>query len=871
MSANSPLSDAIRVRGARVHNLQNVDVDIPHEKLVVFTGVSGSGKSSLVFDTLFAEGRRRYLESLSTYSRQFLNQLERPDVDLLEGLPPTLSVEQSAGSVQPRSTVGTTTEIYDYLRLLYARAGCAHCYRCGKPVEQQSPQAIVDVILSFNDRTKVMLLAPLVKGRKGAHKKIFEQIFREGFVRARVDGELVDVAEPPDLQKTHMHDIDVVVDRIVIKEGIAPRLSESVDLALRHGEESCIVLREVDGEWQERRFGTRFACAACGISFDELEPRTFSFNSPYGACPKCEGMGHLISEPANGDNDSEPKICDACDGSRLAPIARSVTVDGVAIHELTARPISQVHEFVVRLLQALRNSRTSIFTTEAARLVAGGILDDVESRLRFLVQVGLDYLALDRPTNTLSGGEYQRARLAACLGSGLTGVCYILDEPTIGLHPRDVGRLLESLEDLRAQGNSVLVVEHDPEVMARADYMVDVGPGAGRHGGRVIAVGTPQQVAEADTPTGEYLSGRRVTGLTPQRRIAHPETGIVLRNVETHNLKHVTLELPLRVLTCITGVSGAGKSSLVIDALIPKVRQELAPRPALNLSTIGGQITGVEQIVRLVQVDQSPIGKTGRSNPATYSGIWNEVRKVFAKTRESRIRGYKAGRFSFNSKSGCCETCRGQGVTRIAMNFLPDLYVTCSACNGARFNPQTLEIHFRDRSVADILAMSIVEAATFFENVPKLQRQLTTFVDVGLGYLGLGQSALTLSGGEAQRVKLASELSPTPYGESTLFILDEPTTGLHPADVEQLLGALHRLVESGHTVVVVEHDLDVIRAADWVIDMGPDGGEQGGAIVAKGTPDEIRQHPNSHTGAAMRMTADSVTCRAHERPDRIAT
>lgn len=861
MSANSPSNDAIHVRGARVHNLQNVDVDIPHEKLVVFTGVSGSGKSSLVFDTLFAEGRRRYLESLSTYSRQFLNQLERPDVDLLEGLPPTLSVEQSVGSVQPRSTVGTTTEIYDYLRLLYARAGRAHCYQCGKPVEQQSPQAIIDAILSFEDRTKVMLLAPLVKGRKGAHKKVFEQIFREGFVRARVDGELVDVADPPDLQKTQTHNIDVVVDRIVIKEGIAPRLSESVDLALRHGQETCIVLRQVDGEWQEQRFGTRFACATCGISFDELEPRTFSFNSPYGACPKCEGMGQLIPESASEDDETAPTICDACGGSRLAPIARSVTVDGVAIHELTAQPISQVYEFIVRLLESLRNASTSIFTTEAARLAAGGVLNDVESRLRFLMQVGLEYLALDRPTKTLSGGEYQRARLAACLGSGLTGVCYILDEPTIGLHPRDVGRLLESLEELQAQGNSLLVVEHDPEVMARADYIVDVGPGAGRLGGRVIAVGTPQQVAEADTPTGEYLSGRRNSGTTPQRRAAHPETGIVLRDVNTHNLKQVTLKLPLQVLTCITGVSGAGKSSLVIDAFLPAVRRKLAQQRTRKPSTTDSEacITGVEQIVRLVQVDQSPIGKTGRSNPATYSGIWNEVRKVFAKTREARIRGYKAGRFSFNSKSGCCETCRGQGVTRIAMNFLPDMYVTCSACNGARFNPQTLEIHFRDRSVADVLAMSIAEAAQFFENVPKLQKQLTTFVDVGLGYLGLGQSALTLSGGEAQRVKLASELSPTSHGESTLFVLDEPTTGLHPADVEQLLSVLHRLVDSGHTVVVVEHDLDMIRAADWVIDMGPDGGEQGGSIVATGTPEEILKHPDSHTAAALRNSAGNRT------------
>ncbi len=842
-------NDVIRICGARVHNLRDVDVEIPHEKLVAITGVSGSGKSSLVFDTIFAEGRRRYLESLSTYSRQFLNQLQRPDVDVLEGLPPTLSIEQRVGSAHHRSTVGTTTEIYDYLRLLYARAGEPHCYQCGRPVMQQSPQAIIDAILALADRTKVMLLAPLVQGRKGAHKKIFEQICREGFVRARVDGELVDATDPPELKKSRPHDIEVVIDRIVIKEGIAPRLSESVELTLKHGEDSCIVLHEADGQWQETHYSTRFACTACGISFNELQPRTFSFNSPYGACPRCEGMGYLQEETENDTEPQPPRICDACNGSRLGPVARAVTIDGLAIHELTARPIAEAHKFIVGLQKALQQAEQTVFKTESARLAAAGVLQDVETRLQFLRRVGLDYLTLDRAANTLSGGEFQRARLAACLGSGLTGVCYILDEPTIGLHPRDVGRLIEALENLREQGNSVLIVEHDPAVMSRADYVIDVGPGAGTHGGQIIATGTPQQVAETDTPTGRYLRGLHTPHKLPERRTADPEAVLILADVQTHNLKQVTLRLPLGVFTSVTGVSGSGKSSLIIDSLVPAVRSFLAPGNVKK--TKKQQLTGAEQITRLVQVDQSSIGKTGRSNPATYSGLWNEVRKVFAKTREARIRGYKAGRFSFNSRSGCCEECRGQGEIRMAMNFLPDMYVTCTSCRGARFNPQTLEIRFRDKSVADVLAMTIEEAAIFFENVSKLHIALTTFVDVGLGYLQLGQSALTLSGGEAQRVKLASELS-QPSGGATLFVLDEPTTGLHPADVSQLLNVLIRLVDAGHSVVVIEHDLDVIAASDWVIDLGPDGGEGGGEIVAEGTPEAIRKVANSHTGEALR-------------------
>ncbi len=840
-------SGAVVVRGARVHNLRNVDVEIPHEQLVVVTGVSGSGKSSLVFDTIFAEGQRRYLESLSTYSRQFLNQLQRPDVDVLEGLPPTLSIEQRVGTAQHRSTLGTTTEIYDYLRLLYARAGQAHCPQCGRAVAQQSPQAIVDSVLNLEERTKVMLLAPLVQGRKGAHKKLFEQICRDGFVRARVDGELVDATEPPELQKSRTHDIDVVMDRIIIKEGVESRVAESVELALRHGEGSCVVLHEVQGEWCESRFSTQFACPECGISFEELQPRTFSFNSPYGACSDCDGMGYVETEIEGDDDEPRRRRCDACSGARLGPVARAVTVEGLTIHELTALPIDAAHEVVERWQASLGDEESEVFATESARQVASGILPDVETRLSFLRQVGLDYLSLDRSARTLSGGEFQRARLAACLGSGLTGVCYILDEPTIGLHPCDVGRLIDALEELRAQGNSVLIVEHDPAVMSRADHLIDVGPGAGVHGGLILAAGTPEQIARQETATGRYLSGG-LEAAHSEKRAADPGARLMLRDVETHNLKQVTLRLPLRVLTCVTGVSGSGKSSLIIDTLVPAVRRRLG-RQADKHS--GDSLTGGEEITRLVEVDQSPIGKTGRSNPATHSGIWNEVRKVFAKTREARIRGYKPGRFSFNSRSGCCEECRGQGTIRMAMNFLPDMYVVCPRCRGARFNPQTLEVRFRGKTVADVLTMTVEEAAEFFENVPKLCRVLSTFADVGLGYLQLGQSALTLSGGEAQRVKLAGELTQPAEG-STLFVLDEPTTGLHPADVTQLLAVLQRLVDAGHTVVVIEHDLDVIAAADWVIDLGPDGGAGGGEIVAEGPPEKLQEVDASRTGRALR-------------------
>lgn len=851
---SSRLVDAIHVRGARVHNLQNVDVDIPHEKLVVITGVSGSGKSSLAFDTLFAEGRRRYLESLSTYSRQFLNQLERPDIDILEGLPPTLSIEQRVGTPQPRSTLGTTTEIYDYLRLLYARAGQAHCYRCNREVSQQSPQAIVDAVLGLGERTKVMLLAPLVQGRKGAHRKVFEQICREGFVRARVDGELIDATEPPELKKTRQHDIDVVIDRIVVKGGVAARVAESVELALKHGEGTCVVHFEQSGHWQDRRYSTRFACVNCGISFDELQPRTFSFNSPYGACTECGGMGQLPLDPDNdGDEPPTQKPCEACGGSRLGPVARAVTVSETSIQELTSWPISRAYRFITDLQEALTTNPLETFPSSAAQLAAGGLLIDLETRLRFLLKVGLDYLSLDRSANTLSGGEFQRARLAACLGGGLTGVCYILDEPTIGLHRRDVSRLIDVLEELRDQGNSVLVVEHDPAVMERADYLIDVGPGAGERGGCIVGVGTPQELSKTETLTGQFLFQDATEQVLRKPRRADPKAGLLLREVTLHNLKNVSLELPLGVMTCVTGVSGSGKSSLIVDSLIPAVRQTLNARR--EAPDEPGNVSGLDSIDRMVLIDQSGIGKSGRSNPATYSGLWDEVRKVFARTREARIRGYKPARFSFNGKQGRCEHCRGQGTTRIEMNFLPDMYVTCPDCRGARFNPQTLEVRFLDKTVADVLAMPISTAAQFFENVPKLQRALATFVDVGLGYLVLGQSALTLSGGEAQRVKLATELI-MPQSGRAIYILDEPTTGLHPADVRQLLVVLDRLVEAGHTVVVIEHDAEVILAADWIIDMGPEGGESGGRIVATGTPEQILQSPESVTGRSLRKETD---------------
>lgn len=835
-----------------MHNLRGVDVDIPRDSLVVITGVSGSGKSSLAFDTLFAEGQRRYLESLSTYTRQYLNQLQRPDVDSIDGLPPTVSIDQRSASPQPRSTLATTTEIYDYLRLLYARAGQSHCPECCRPVAQQSSQQIVSRILEMEDKRKVMILAPLVQGRRGMHRPVFEQIGKEGFVRARVDGVVVDAADPPELAKAETHTIEAVVDRIIVKEGIRARLQESIDLALKHGDGACVVSHLEGEEWRDCFYSEKFACADCGISFPHLEPRTFSFNSPYGACEQCEGLGLVdgAAKEDEADEIGEGIVCSACDGGRLNPFARAVTLAGVPIHELTNMPVADALQFVEQTLNSIESdSNESTFSTEA-RLVIAKTLPDVCTRLQFLSEVGLDYLRLNRPTRSLSGGEFQRSQLASCLGSGLIGVCYVLDEPTIGLHPRDVGRLIRSLEELRDVGNSVVVVDHDLEIMNRSDCLIDLGPGAGSEGGQLIAFGSPDEVAQNPASvTGRYLAAN---GSQPRRnrsRQIDDDRTITLRGATRNNLKNVTVRIPLNALSCITGVSGSGKSSLIAQTLAPAIRHALQHSTAKSVDF--KQLEGVEQIDRIVEIDQSPIGRSGRSTPATYSGVWDEVRKVFARTREARIRGYAARRFSFNSREGRCPTCSGHGIQTIEMHFMPAMHVTCPDCRGARFNRQTLGVRFAGKHAADILSMRIDEAAELFEHFPKLQKYLRTFEEVGLGYLGLGQSSLTLSGGEAQRVKLATELS-RQNDQHTLFVLDEPTTGLHSSDIEKLMSLLNRLVENNNTVIVVEHQLDVIAAADWIIDLGPEGGDAGGQIVAEGTPETTSHVPSSHTGAALR-------------------
>jgi excinuclease ABC subunit A len=879
-TTNQPTMDVdaiIRVRGARVHNLRNIDIDLPRDRFVVLTGVSGSGKSSLAFDTLFAEGQRRYLQSLSAYTRQFLNQLERPDVDLIDGLPPTISIDQRIGSIGLRSTLATTTEIYDYLRLLYARAGQAHCPQCGRPVAQQSAREIVERILELEDRRKVMILAPIVQGRRGGHRDVFARIAKEGFVRARVDGEIVDAAEPPELAKSKSHTIEAVVDRIVVKGGIRARLQESVDLALKHGDGTCLISEQRDGAWIDRLYSSRFACPDCGISLPALEPRTFSFNSPYGACPECDGLGRDLQEHrSNSSRNSERRvrdaandrldqwpICSACQGSRLGPAARAVTLADRAIHEFTAMTVDDAGEFVDALVRQFSSADSSASALSLeGRLAAENALPGIQSRLRYLRKVGLDYLTLDRPTRTLSGGEFQRARLAGCLGSGLIGVCYVLDEPTIGLHPRDTGRLIETLLELRDQGSSVLVVEHDGDVMQRADYLVDLGPGAGADGGRVVAAGTPQEVARiAESLTGRFLSRSAAAAPKRLRRPIDDSRCITLAGARLHNLKDVTVRIPLGVLTCVTGVSGSGKSSLITHTLVPAVRQALARRETQTderdaESAVGrsfDRLEGIEHIDRIVEVDQSPIGRTGRSNPATYSGIWDEIRRVFAKTREARIRGYTARRFSFNAKEGRCAECAGQGEQRIEMHFLPNMYVTCPVCRGARFNRQTLAVQFRGRTVADILRMRIDAAAEFFENMPRVQPLLSMHTQIGLGYLVLGQSSLTLSGGEAQRIKLAAELG-KPAGSHSLFVLDEPTTGLHPADVDRLIVLLGRLIEQGHSVLVIEHHVGLMAAADWIIDLGPGGGDAGGRVIAEGTPEDVSLAEHHHTAAALRTT-----------------
>ncbi len=936
MSPGALSPGEIVVRGAREHNLADIEVRLPRDRLVVITGLSGSGKSSLAFDTIYAEGQRRYVESLSAYARQFLEQMSKPDVDSIDGLSPAIAIEQKTVSRNPRSTVGTTTEIADYLRLLFARAGQPHCTRCGKPISSQTVQQMADHVLALGEGTKVQVLAPVVRDRKGEYRKELDDFRRKGFIRARIDGELRDLSEEIALAKSSRHSIDVVVDRLAVRESARGRIAESIETALRLSD--GLVTLDVGPGREESLLAERNACADCGISFPELAPRSFSFNSPHGACERCGGLGtreefdpalvvadrtlplsraiapwrergapryyrQLVAALAShhgvdpecewgrlsakvrrkilhgpdeiavevkrggrvetfrrqwdgvlgelerrfesaGPSEREslrryrsPRPCPACEGSRLRAEARAVRIAGSSIADVAALSVEQAARWVDGLDLA-----------PAQRAIADRVLREIRERLRFLADVGLSYLTLDRASATLSGGEGQRIRLATQVGSSLMGVLYILDEPSIGLHPRDNRRLLDSLETLRDAGNSVLVVEHDEETIRAADFVLDMGPGAGIHGGRIVAQGTPAEiVADEASLTGAYLGGRCAIPV-PRRRRPPGRRAIVLTGCREHNLKDVTLRLPLGVFTVVTGVSGSGKSTLVNDTLYRALAARLhgAQQPPGSFE----RIAGAGEIDKVIDVSQAPIGRTPRSNPATYTGVFDGIRQLFSQVPEARVRGYGKGRFSFNVKGGRCESCQGDGILRIEMHFLPDLFVTCEVCGGKRYNRETLEILYRGRSIADVLDMTVEEALGFMEAVPGVRRPLQTLHDVGLDYIHLGQPATTLSGGEAQRIKLAKELSRKSTGR-TLYLLDEPTTGLHFADVEKLLDVLNRLVDLGNTVLVIEHHPDVVKTADHVIDLGPEGGEKGGEIVVEGTPEEVAQHPMSHTGKAL--------------------
>ncbi len=918
-------TDVITIRGARVHNLKNIDLDIPRDRFIVLTGPSGSGKSSLAFDTLFAEGQRQYIESLSSYARQFIHQLERPDVDLIEGLPPTISIDQRAGSANPRSTVATVTEIYDYLRLLYARAGEPECFQCGAPIRQQSPEEIVDQIMALPEGTKGMILAPLIRGRKGQHAEVFAAAKKSGFVRARIDGAIHDLDALPELAPKKDHTIEAVVDRIIVRPTVQARIAESVQLAIKHGENLVVLLSEdksAPGGWHETLFSTTFSCPNCKISYEELEPRTFSFNSPYGACPTCDGLGArrdfdpdlVIPDKtlalSNGaiapwrgasaklqerrrtelaltdtawetplaewkpvaaeklwsslqailaeelEKSTNEKLvarleacraalpCPDCGGARLRREARSVKVAGHAIYETTRLSVGAAAAHFAEL--TFRGARAPI---------AKPLVQEILGRLKFLLKVGLDYLTLDRAADTLSGGELQRIRLATGVGSGLVGVCYILDEPTVGLHPRDSHRLIEALQDLQALGNTLLVVEHDEAVMRAAEHLIEIGPGAGIHGGELVAQGTVAEVmADPHSSTGQFLSGGLRIETPTSRRPVSPKRVLELEGATGNNLKDLTVRFPLGALVCVTGVSGSGKSTLVSETLARAVQRRLTgegPKPAEHRA-----LRGLNQIDKFVEIDQHPIGRTPRSNPATYTGLFDEIRKAFAQTKEARLRGFKSSRFSFNVPGGRCDECQGQGVRKIDMRFLPDLFVECPVCLGRRFNEQTLAIKYRDRSIADVLDQSIDEAAGFFESFPLIARMLASLQQVGVGYLRLGQASTTLSGGEAQRIKLATELGRPSTGH-TLYILDEPTTGLHFDDVRRLLGVLGQLVDLGNSVIVIEHHLDVIKSADWIIDLGPEGGAGGGLLLAEGPPEQLAALDGNETGRFLRQVLAS--------------
>ena len=874
--------DSIRIRGAREHNLKSIDLEIPRGKLVVITGVSGSGKSSLAFDTIYAEGQRRYVESLSAYARQFLEQMDKPDVDLIEGLSPAISIEQKTSSKNPRSTVATVTEIYDYLRLLYARVGRPHCYNCGRPITSQTVTQIVDQVQALSPGTKIQVLAPVVRGRKGEYRQIFTQMRKEGFVRVRVNGKLRDLDEPIELDKNKKHTIEVVVDRLVVTPEIRRRLADSLETALKLAD-GIVSVNLPDGG-KDLTFSERMACIECGVSYPEISPRIFSFNNPHGACPACDGLGtkldgssagldgslRLLNEEFFGaslgsldrrykDTQSSRvreeietyverlasvRPCPECHGARLRKESLAIRVGGLNIAELTRKSVKDASAFFAAL-GGSSSEDGDLSLTEKEREIARRILKEIRERLGFLTNVGLDYLSLDRTAATLAGGEGQRIRLATQIGSSLVGVLYILDEPSIGLHQRDNVRLLNTLKRLRDLGNTVLVVEHDEETIRSADYVIDLGPGAGISGGRVVGVGTPQDImANRQSLTGKYLSGDLAI---PVPRVRRPQTGqyLTIVGARQHNLKNIDVEIPLGLFTCVTGVSGSGKSTLVTDIL----------RKALDARLYGGRerpgdhdkLLGVDRIDKVIDIDQAPIGRTPRSNPATYTGVFTYIRELYALTPDARVRGYQPGRFSFNVKGGRCEACQGDGLIQIEMHFLPDVYVTCDVCKGKRYNRETLEVKYKGASIADVLSMTVEEALRFFENVPRIKEKLQTLYDVGLGYIKLGQSATTLSGGEAQRVKLSRELSRRSTGR-TLYILDEPTTGLHFADIQQLLDVLHRLRDAGNTVLVIEHNLDVIKTADHIIDLGPEGGDEGGEVVATGTPEEVARIKGSFTG-----------------------
>ena len=932
------MKDKIIVKGAKVHNLKNVSLEIPRDKLIVFTGLSGSGKSSLAFDTIYAEGQRRYVESLSSYARQFLGQMDKPDVESIEGLSPAISIDQKTTSRNPRSTVGTVTEIYDYLRLLYARVGVPHCPKCGKEITQQSVDQIVDQIMELPERSKIMILAPIIRGRKGTHEKVLENIKKQGFVRARIDGEIYDLTEDEiKLEKNIKHNIEAVVDRIIVKDGIEGRLTDSIETSLKMAE--GLVLVNIIGE-EDRLYSEHFACADCGISIDELAPRMFSFNSPFGKCERCDGLGTLMEidedlvvpnkdlsirggaistwgdsrmkeeswtycvlkalmEKYNFDLDTpykdlpkkvqevlmygEPEKlkvtytkenvtavynhsfegeinnlrrrymetnsdtmkaeiekymsdnpCPKCKGARLKPEALAVTVGGKNIFEFTSMAIREELDFI-----------NSIDFSEKDKIISSQIIKEIQSRLSFLINVGLDYLDLARKAGTLSGGEAQRIRLATQIGSQLMGVLYILDEPSIGLHQRDNDRLISTLKQLRDVGNTLIVVEHDEDTMREADYIVDIGPGAGEHGGKIVASGTLDEIMRNENSlTGKYLTGAKKVELPEERRKGNGNF-ITVKGAKENNLKNVTAKFPLGTLTMVTGVSGSGKSTLVNEILYKGLNKIV--NKAKDLPGKFKEITGYENIDKIIDIDQSPIGRTPRSNPATYTGTFDIIRELFSQTQEAKMRGYKPGRFSFNVKGGRCEACSGDGIIKIEMQFLSDVYVPCEVCKGKRYNRETLEVKYKGKNIADVLNMTVEEALEFFENIPRIKNKLQTLMDVGLGYIRLGQPSTQLSGGEAQRIKLAYELSKRSTGK-TLYILDEPTTGLHIHDVNRLVKILQRLVDGGNTVIVIEHNLDMIKCADYIVDLGPEGGDKGGTIIATGTPEKIAEAKESYTG-----------------------